>query len=350
VLFGRNRLESDRWVLFRSAFGFDAFYCQPGVGGAHEKGGVEGEGGRFRRTHLVPVPKVATLAELNTRLERFDTADDDRRISNRVRTVGQDFALEAPQLRPLPSEPFETGLILTPRVDRHARITVRQCHYSVPAKLIGRRVRVVLRAGEVLVFDGRRQVARHERSTVRGSATLVLDHYLEVLACKPGALPGATALVQARKSGSFTAAHEAFWAAGRRALGDADGTRELVEVLLLHRHLSTGQVVAGINAALAVGATRADVVAVEARRVSELLPAGGANPGGVLDEYALQPSGVVSLTQKRLTDPAAVIAGLPADTRPAPTVHAYDQLLARRSTAPPDPATAARGSEQGQVS
>ena len=34
-----------------------AFYCQPGIDGAHEKGGVEGEGGRFRRTHLVPVPK-----------------------------------------------------------------------------------------------------------------------------------------------------------------------------------------------------------------------------------------------------------------------------------------------------
>lgn len=36
VLFGRNRLESDRWVAFRSAYGFDAFYCQPGVDGAHE--------------------------------------------------------------------------------------------------------------------------------------------------------------------------------------------------------------------------------------------------------------------------------------------------------------------------
>jgi len=69
VLFGRHRIESERWVLFRSHHNFVAFYCQPGVGGAHEKGGVEGEGGRFRRNHLVPVPKVATMAELNARLE-----------------------------------------------------------------------------------------------------------------------------------------------------------------------------------------------------------------------------------------------------------------------------------------
>jgi len=65
VLFGRNRTESARWVTFRSHHGFDAFYCHPGVEGAHEKGGVEGEGGRFRRNHLVPVPKVATMTELN---------------------------------------------------------------------------------------------------------------------------------------------------------------------------------------------------------------------------------------------------------------------------------------------
>jgi transposase len=58
VLSGRNRLESARWVSFRSHYGFDAFYCKPGREGAHEKGGVEGEGGRFRRTHLVPMPSL----------------------------------------------------------------------------------------------------------------------------------------------------------------------------------------------------------------------------------------------------------------------------------------------------
>ncbi len=111
----------------------------------------------------------------------------------------------------------------------------------------------MLRASELVVFDGRTLIARHERSTVRGSATLLLDHYLEVLVSKPGALPGATALAQARAAGSFTAAHEAFWAPARKAGGDAAGTRELVDVLLLHRPMSAGDVVGGITAALAVG-------------------------------------------------------------------------------------------------
>jgi hypothetical protein len=43
---------------------------------------------------------------------------------------------------------------------------------------------------------------------------------------------------------------------------------------------------------------------------------------------------VVSLTQRRLMDPAAVIAGLPPDTRPVPSISAYDELLAKRTEEP----------------
>lgn len=142
VLTGRNREESQRWTAFTSHYGFDTFYCRPGVEGAHEKGGVEGEGGRFRRTHCVPMPKVDSIAQLNELLACFDAKDDHRRIANRATSVGTDFLVE----RPLPAAEFPTWLTLEPRVDRYARITVRQCLYSVPAKLIGRRVRARLGA------------------------------------------------------------------------------------------------------------------------------------------------------------------------------------------------------------
>jgi hypothetical protein len=47
----------------------------------------------------------------------------------------------------------------------------------------------------------------------------------------------------------FTAEHESFWAVARKTHGDAAGTRVLVEVLLLHRHLDRVNVLAGITAA-----------------------------------------------------------------------------------------------------
>lgn len=94
VLVGRNRVESERWTMFQAHMGFDAFYCQPGVDGAHEKGGVEGEGGRFRRNHCVPIPRVDSLEQLNELLAAADARDDHRRIGNRATTVGADFARE----------------------------------------------------------------------------------------------------------------------------------------------------------------------------------------------------------------------------------------------------------------
>jgi transposase len=302
ICHGRSRIENDRWTAFRSHYGFDAFYCRPGRDGAHEKGGVENEGGRFRRTHLVPVPAVSSLAELNERLAGYDTADDERRIGSRTNTVGFDFAQEAPLLRPVPAEPFDTAITLTPRVDRHARISVRQVYYSVPARLVGRRVRVALSAEQLRVYDGNVPVATHPRATVRGSQVLILDHYLDVLTRKPGALPGALALAQARANGRFTPIHDAWWAAARAAhpADEPAATQAVIEVLLLHRQLPEQAVLAGITAALAIGSTNPDVVAVQARHAA-------ASPG----------TGAV----------LALPARIGPDPRPVPSLAAYDELL-----------------------
>ncbi|MFA7754229.1 IS21 family transposase [Streptomyces sp. NRRL B-2790] len=187
VLFGRSRTETTRWVSFRSWYGYSAFYCAPGEEGAHEKGGVEHEGGRFRRKHLVPAVAVDSLAELNERLAAIDAAEDSRHVHGRPTSIGFDFEQERPLLAPLPADEYDTGIDLTPVVHRNGRVTVRQCHYSVPAKFIGMKVRVKLRANEVWVFDGRRVIARHPRLTRRYTYHDVLDHYLEILLVKPGA-------------------------------------------------------------------------------------------------------------------------------------------------------------------
>ncbi|WP_084453094.1 IS21 family transposase [Janibacter indicus] len=335
--FSRQRVEADRWTAFRSHYGIEAFYCQPGIQGAHEKGGVEGQIGWFRRNHLVPIPEVDSLAELNTLVDAWDEADDTRRIGSRARTVGEHFATEQPLLAPLPNEPFETGRWFNPRVDRYAQVSVRMNKYSVPARMAGRQARVLLNASDLVVFDGKTEIARHERLMTKGATRVDLDHYLEVLLRKPGALPGATALEQARASGSFTPVHDAWWAAACKANGDADGTRALIEVLMLHRHLPHEHVVAGLATALRAGALTADAVALEARKRNETAD------GEADDTTAHHPTplmgsdtahgegetpAVRSLTERRLR------AHIPADTRPLPSVDKYDQLLASRRDPP----------------
>lgn len=120
-------------------------------------------------------------------------AEDVRHIDNRPTSVGFDFDYEAPLLAPLPFEEFDIGLTLTPKVDKTSRITVRQNKYSVPARFIGTNVRVSLRADEVWVFERNKLVVRHPRLAGRYSFRDLLDHYLEILRHKPGALEHSTA-------------------------------------------------------------------------------------------------------------------------------------------------------------
>jgi len=188
------------------------------------------------------------------------------------------------------------------------RVCVRQSYYSVPAHLAGRRVAARLGATSVEVSADGKPVAVHTRSLHKGSEDLVLDHYLEVLARKPGALAGATALVSARASGAFTPSHQRFWDGARRELGDAAGTRALIGVLLLHRGIPASAVDAGIDAALRIGTFDADLVAVEARRAGW---------------PAALPAAPVPLPAT-----ASAAAGL---GRAAPSLAGYDELLAEVS-------------------
>lgn len=301
VLLGREREENPRFVALRSHYGFDSFFCQPGIKGAHEKGGVEGEVGRFRRRHLVPVPEFASLAELNAFMVAADAGDDDRKITGRVETVGAAAARELPGLRGLPDEVFDAAQTLSCRVDARARVCVRQSYYSVPARLAGRRLQVRLGATTVTVIAESGVVAVHTRSLHKYTEDLVLDHYLEVLIRKPGAFAGATALAAARKSGMFTNAHQRFWDAARGQLGDTAGTRALIGVLLLHRSLPNGDIVTALTTATGLGCFDADVVAVEARRAGQAMTA----------------------------PPAVVVPAHvgPVGERPVPGLGAYDELV-----------------------
>jgi hypothetical protein len=303
VLFGRDRVENERFVALRSHYGFDSFFCEPGLAGAHEKGGVEGEVGRFRRRHLVPVPEVADLAELNELIAAGDDIDEERRIARRVATVGEMAAAERAVLGVLPEVAFDPAARLEARVDTKGRICVRQSHYSVPVGLARRVVHVALGAHAFDVTVDGRLVARHQRSLHKGTEHLVLDHYLEILVRKPGALPGSTALAQARASGTFTATHQRFWDAARAKLGDGPGTKALIGVLLLHRRMPTAAVLAGIDRALEVASCDPDIVAIEARRAVAAHPTTlAANP-----------------TPDARPTP---------DTRPTPSLAGYDDLLA----------------------
>lgn len=273
ILKGGSRREQDRFIAFRSHYLFESSFTSPGVEGAHEKGGIEGEVGRFRRRWLTPVPQFQSWAGFNGYLRDCCSLDLDRTLARDTRTVASRFETEKEFLKPLPTEAFELSEVSHLWVDNKARIQVKTCRYSVPVSLAGRQVSVRATPLEVVVTAAGDEVCRHDRLHLRNSEHLELDHYLEVLKERPGAFPGSLPLHQARMRGHFGPVHELLWTKLRKRLGDRPGTRALIEVLLLYRAHDREVMASAIASALQVGAIDPQAIALLARHRAQPLEA-----------------------------------------------------------------------------
>lgn len=268
ILRGRRRVESDRFTAMRSHYLFESNFTTPGKRGAHEKGGVEGEVGRFRRSHLVPVPKVASMVALNQMLASCATADQARTITGRNVPVGKLLAEERRRLTSLPQVAFDASEHSRVRVNQKSLVTVRQNHYSVPAKLIGSLVDVRIHADHIEVVRAGRIVASHRRLTGRYQTAAKLDHYADLLRCKPGAFAGALALAQERERGAWPACFDELWSLIAGRYGTSAAAAQMVDVLLLVREHGLPIVTAAASDCISAGAYDAGAVCVLARRTA----------------------------------------------------------------------------------
>lgn len=266
VLKGRTRVETDRFVALRSHYLFEAEFCLVGLAGAHEKGGVEGAVGRFRRNHLVPVPKLPGLSELNVLLLQYCAEDAQRIISGKSERVLSQWMEEKPLLRALPAEPFPTAQVLSARVDEKSRVHAQDNRYSVPTGLCGMNVEVQLFARTVRILHAGAVVAEHERLAGRNGESLKLDHYLELLRIKPAAMNQSVALHQAREAGAWPKTYDRFWEELKRRHGEQGGTRQMVDILMLSRKTAPEDLERALAQALVLGCFEADAVAVLLRQ------------------------------------------------------------------------------------
>jgi len=296
ILRGRQREETTRVIAFRSHWGFQSEYCNPASG--NEKGGVEGEVGRYRRNWLVPVPEASDLAELNQRLLAGCVASRSRTIGGRSMTVGEASQMERAHLLPLSEERFPIDEILFPLiVDNKGRVKVKTNWYSAP---LWPGIRVTARVWPSLIeiiHDGE-CVARHQRNYGRGHQILTLEHYLDVLEKKPGAMAGSTPLAQWRRAGRWPDCLDRIWKKLEERHGKSGGTREMIGLVRVGLGSGWDRLISAVEEALRLGVTDEAAVlhimrtpdAEERRRyqlaLSEEL-AQFERPQPVMDEYDL---------------------------------------------------------------
>lgn len=297
ILRGRQREETERFIAFRSHWGFAAEFCN--VESGNEKGGVEGEVGYFRRNNLTPILSARDLANLNDQIREQCRKAEARMIGGRKESVGALHIGERAHLLPLSLERFDLAERSNPRVDGQGRVKVRTNWYSAPIAT-GRRVEVKLHADRLeILFEGR-VVARHERCYGRGEEILNLEHYLDVLARKPGALANSTPLWQWRAQGRWPACLDTLWAALEKREGRLDGTKRMIEVLQAGRDYGWENLKEAVERLLEVG---------------------------IIEPSAIrQQAGAEQWKQSQLGEPLEVDE-LVRYERPMPDVSGYDDLI-----------------------
>jgi hypothetical protein len=143
------------------------------------------------------------------------------------------------------------------------------------------------------------RIAQHQRSYGRAEQVLDLEHYLEVLERKPGALRGSRPLAQWRAQGRWPASYDRLWEAMSLRHGRQGGTRAMVAVVRMGREFGYAKLEACVSQALKLGST--DIAAIRHLLMSDQLQHAAAE--------------------------SFEVGALAAYERPLPTMAQYDQLL-----------------------
>jgi hypothetical protein len=159
---------------------------------------------------------------------------------------------EREHLLPLAEEGFDLASLHFPEINASGCARVLTNFYSAPLP-VGTSVEVKVYSAYVEVWHQAKRVARHERCYQRHKKVLELDHYLDALTKKPGALAGSTALEQCRAQGRWPASYDQLWELLKEREGKQAGTRALIDVLLLGREYGDVRVRRAVEESLELG-------------------------------------------------------------------------------------------------
>lgn len=175
---GKAAIIAPEMVAFSQHFGFE--FIAHEIGDANRSARVEGPF-YFIERNFYAGREFDDLADLNRQLVTW-CRDKSKRT---IRTIGSRpidlYETDKVHLRPLPSFIPDVYRLHHRTVDLEGYVHVHRNLYSVPVDLIGRRVQVRETKQRILVFDGPRRVAAHERQVEGANARVTLPEH-----CPPG--------------------------------------------------------------------------------------------------------------------------------------------------------------------
>lgn len=228
VLKGRERIEQDAFVKFRTHYSYDAQFCSIAKGS--EKGGVEGAVGYVRRNFLTPIPKCESLDELNNYLLEKCLTHEQRVISGQTKTVGELWEEEKARLPDLPRPVYRNYTLHSAVVDKYLTVKLKRNRYSVPAGYREKTVSLEVGLRDVRIIYKNDVIAIHKREFLRDRWIINPWHYLEALQRKPGAF--ATSRIFGHMEKNWDPVVKKVYDMQVKKYGPIDGAKEFIQTLL----------------------------------------------------------------------------------------------------------------------
>ena len=186
---GKGRVVNARFAVMCAHYLFDPDFCN--VASGWEKGVVEKNVQDSRRRIWLDAQnqRFGSFAELNAWLaERCRSWWAElRHPDHKELSVAEMLELEQAEMMPM-TTPFDGYVEKSARVSSTCLVSVQRNRYSVPCEFAGQRVSTRLYPNRVSVVALDEIVASHDRLTDRGQISFDWQHYIPLVARKPGAL------------------------------------------------------------------------------------------------------------------------------------------------------------------
>jgi transposase len=166
-----------RFVDLAGHYGFVPRACRPAR--AQTKGKDERNVGYIKHHFFVRYRSFESWAHLNQLAEQWLREEADPRVHGTVHeVVAERFAREAPTLRPLPAQRYDTAYWEPRQASWDAYVEVRGNRYSLPAEWAGQPVRIrVALDGRVAIYADEHLVAEHALRPAAHGWVTVPDHH-----------------------------------------------------------------------------------------------------------------------------------------------------------------------------
>lgn len=186
---GKGRIVNARFAVMCAHYLFNADFCN--VASGWEKGVVEKNVQDSRRRIWLEAQnrRFGTFTELNAWLgERCQTLWRELRHPDyKGLSVADMLEQERAQMMPM-TTPFDGYAEKAAKVSSTCLVTIQRNRYSVPCELVGQWVSTRFYPNRVSIVAGDIHVASHDRLTERDHIRYDWQHYIPLVARKPGAL------------------------------------------------------------------------------------------------------------------------------------------------------------------